>query len=446
MELPSRLLPYDDAGERMDRLLGEQHSSMHLRYYEEPVELAALQTLHSHFARGPMNRVPARSRVPGARTRWERAPKTADLVYSTEPVASADIAEWVDRQTEAPLDLDHGPTWRLTATAVEGGHTLVALRFHHAVADGLTELRSWEAAAQDEDVVLPVEHGGLAADLKDSARQHWSAAKAIADLARKTVKGGKKSSEEAKPVLTAADLRPSPTAPPEFLPRRAHLEFASADFRAAAAQRGGTTNSLAVGIAARALVATGVVPDGSVFQITQQVRQPDAKDVMGNLSAAASITVVSDATLYEDLRPIRSASKKSFQELQENDLYRLFSIVLQVLPDWLFRKLLSLSKKPSQDLCSVTNVGVTPPASIKLGDATASVFSGWYQYPRTTTKSADWRTYATQIQVALADTGEVTFLGVEGRNPDHHAIPRQAFVDLLVEECARWGLTPRLTR
>ncbi|MGL6234455.1 MAG: hypothetical protein ACRC20_03855 [Segniliparus sp.] len=440
MKLLSRLLPYDDVGERTDRLWGKAIGSMHLRYFEEPVDPEALREFHGHLAKGPLHRVPERTRVPGARTRWAVAPNTAELVYSTEPIALSDVPEWVDRQADATLDLQHGPTWRLTATAVEGGHTLVALRFHHAVADGLTELRAWAAAAQGEDAVFPVGDSGVVADLKDSAHQYWAAAKAAAALIRSSVRSSKEP-PAAERVLTGSDLHALPETPSEFLPRRAYLEFASEDFRAAAAQRGGTANSLLVGIAARALVTTGVAPEGSAFRATQQVRQPNSEETMGNLSSLAIINVTADSVLYEDLRPVRGASKKSFEKAREHDPYRQIGALLQVLPDWIFKRLQFLAKSPTKDLCSTSNVGVLPEASITIGDARASAVYGWY-LPAKTTSSERWRNHFTPIQAGLLDTGRVTSLCIEGRNPDHHSIPREKFIDILVEECARWGLVP----
>ncbi|MGL6234709.1 MAG: hypothetical protein ACRC20_05140 [Segniliparus sp.] len=445
---PSRLLPRDDWGVRTDRLLGAPSVLALGWYFEAAIDPAVLSEMRDRLMRGPLSRVVKRIRIPGARDRWAQSPAAGAMSYSAEPIKAGHVFDWLEEQRGAPLDLCQGPVWRLTATTVEGGHTVVLLLVHHAVADGHGLINAWAAAAEDRVVGELVDDGGLAADLMDGLRQWRGAAIGAGKLARarsrRKAEGRAESPAAARQATTAGDLDHEPSPSPTFFPRQAYLEFAPDEFRRAAAERGGTVNSLFMGIGARLLVASGVIPEGRTVEVSQRVSERAEGDYRGNVISGASFFVDVGPSLYEDLRPIRAASKEALRQRAtgEHNFAELDSPLIQAIPDWLFaRRFGRRPKNPSRALCTASNITVPADAVAVLDGKRARSFYPSFALPKQD-EAELWRRYSSAIQVVLLDVGEEMTLMVEGRNPERHAVCHEEFVVSLVEECRRWGLTP----
>ncbi|WP_040585681.1 hypothetical protein [Segniliparus rugosus] len=433
---------------RADRLLGVPSVLTMGWYFEAAIDPPALFGMYDRLMRGPLNRVVERARIPGARDRWAQSPSAGAMFYSAEPIKPERVFDWFEEQWGAPLDLRRGPVWRLTATAVEDGHTVVLLLVHHAVADGHGAGNAWAAAAEGKVVCELADDGGLVADLADSLRQ-WRAAsvgagKLVRSRWRQKAEGSPASPADDRQVTTAGDLDHEPAPSPTFLPRRAYLEFAPDEFRQAAAERGGTVNSLLMGIGARLLVASGVIPDGRTVEVSQRVSERAEGDYRGNVTSGASLLVDAGPSLYEDLRPIRAASKEALQNrvTGEHNFAELDSPLIQALPDCLFARRFGVRpKNPSRALCTTSNIGRLADVVMMLDGKRARSFYPSFVLPKQD-EAELWRRYSSAVQVMLTDTGKEMTLMVEGRNPERHAVGHEEFVASLVEECRRWGLTP----
>ena len=445
---PSRLWPRDDWGVRSDRLLGEQSVLTMAWYFESAIGLDVLSSAYDGLMRGPLNRVVKRTWIPGARDRWAQSPAAGAVSYSDEPIKATDVFDWFEERTRASLDLVEGPVWRLAATAVEGGHTAVILLVHHAVADGHGAVNAWSGALEGKALGELADDGGLAADLMDSLRQWRGAAAGARELvrsrSRRKAEAGSASPDDGRTVATAADLNHEPSSSAVFFPRRAYLEFSSEEFRRVAVERGGTVNSLLIGIGTRLLVASGVIEDGRTVEVSQRVSERGEGDYRGNAVSGVSFLVDTGPALYQDLQPIRAASKEALQNRPtgEHNLAELDSPLIQALPDWLFsRRFGGRPKNPSRTLCTTSNIGRLPDALMVLGGKRARTFYPSFALPGRS-EAELWRRYSSAVQVMLSETGGEMTLMVEGRNPERHSVGHDEFVASLREECRRWGLTP----
>ncbi|WP_051163025.1 hypothetical protein [Nocardia brevicatena] len=98
------------------------------------VDRALLERTHEMLRTGPLGRRVVRSRVPGARPYWQRSVRAHPFDYISAPIPAAEVLAWADTRGD-DLDPEHGPGWRLSATAVDDGGTVVALTCSHVLAD-----------------------------------------------------------------------------------------------------------------------------------------------------------------------------------------------------------------------------------------------------------------------------------------------------------------------
>ncbi|WP_245649447.1 hypothetical protein [Nocardia shimofusensis] len=98
------------------------------------VEPDLLRRLHAVLRTGDLGRRVVRSRVPGARPAWRPNQRAHPLVLASAPLTVAQALTWADGQG-ADLDPEFGPGWRLSATPLDDGGTIIALTCSHVIAD-----------------------------------------------------------------------------------------------------------------------------------------------------------------------------------------------------------------------------------------------------------------------------------------------------------------------
>lgn len=109
------------------------------------VEPARLRRLHDALRSGALGRRVVRSRVPGARDRWQLSSRAHPLEVHSAALPPEEILSWADGQgTE--LDPERGPGWRLSAAPLTDGGTIVALTCSHVLADARGLIIAVEAA------------------------------------------------------------------------------------------------------------------------------------------------------------------------------------------------------------------------------------------------------------------------------------------------------------
>ncbi|MFI9510441.1 hypothetical protein [Nocardia sp. NPDC052566] len=131
----SRLSVVDEIFLRTHRGLGTPIALQGLWRTADRVEHALLYRVHAELSAGPLGRRVIRPRVPGARRTWQPTTRAHPLELTTQPIPVADLLDWANIQGEN-LDPEYGPGWRLSATPLDDGGSIVSLTCSHALADG----------------------------------------------------------------------------------------------------------------------------------------------------------------------------------------------------------------------------------------------------------------------------------------------------------------------
>lgn len=106
----NRLTYDDDLFLRTRRVLGVAVVNQTVWRLPAPLDAAAVRVLHSGLADGPLQRVVRPGRLPGARARWSASTVSLDPAIESTPVPDDAVLAWADRQAQANLDPEHGPT------------------------------------------------------------------------------------------------------------------------------------------------------------------------------------------------------------------------------------------------------------------------------------------------------------------------------------------------
>ncbi|NUP25507.1 MAG: hypothetical protein HOQ44_02255 [Nocardia sp.] len=129
-----RLSVVDEIFLRTHRGLGTPIALQGLWRTAEPVDPVELARLHEGLRTGPLARRVVRSRIPGARARWQHNDRAHPLELHRAALTPEQIASWADARG-ADLDPEYGPGWRLSAAPLTDGGTIIALTCSHVLAD-----------------------------------------------------------------------------------------------------------------------------------------------------------------------------------------------------------------------------------------------------------------------------------------------------------------------
>jgi len=175
----ARLGVVDEIFLRGHRGLGTPNVLQGLWRTADRVDPDLLLRLHDALRTGDLGRRVVRPRVPGARPFWRPNRRAHPLALSTAPLSAAHALTWADEQG-ADLDPEFGPAWRLSATPVDDGGTIIALTCSHVIADArglifaasraLAGLESHDGGAPGDETRESVE---VVSEWRDAARQ-WS--------------------------------------------------------------------------------------------------------------------------------------------------------------------------------------------------------------------------------------------------------------------------------
>ncbi len=120
---------------RTHRGLGTPIALQGLWRTADHVDRALLAAVHSALRSGPLGRRVIRPAVPGARRRWQPTVRAHAFDYDERPIPVSALFDWAD-DLGYDLDPEFGPGWRLAATRLDDGGSLVSLTCSHALADG----------------------------------------------------------------------------------------------------------------------------------------------------------------------------------------------------------------------------------------------------------------------------------------------------------------------
>src|SRR3954454_12239310 len=91
--------------------------------YDRAIDIDGLRQFHHHLLRGRLSRRIERSPLPFGRHRWGAPGAGAEVVVVGTPRPPTEFNQWLHEQAATPLDIQHGPGWRLAALPFTDGGT-----------------------------------------------------------------------------------------------------------------------------------------------------------------------------------------------------------------------------------------------------------------------------------------------------------------------------------
>jgi hypothetical protein len=331
-------------------------------------------------------------RLPAGRPRWVPAPEPPPIVLAEAPaVGSAGLAAWLDRQLGVPLDPEYDAGWRLAATPVDDGGTVVVVSCHHLFGTAHGVLRA--LYGDEEDPTL----GTTEMPFTSASRfTTWDEARGIGERIRLGMRGlaqlpGELPSARRDRGDGGAAAGPAALKPPRGRDRSrrpssglrvvALASVAAAAWDDAAAQRGGTGNTLLAATTANVLRRARIARGGPVQRTLRLSLPIDLRDrdaAMGTASSGPAGRLTTAAVLlpggppaHGDLRDVRARMKAAFSaDTGTAPLVRGAGDAARLLPEPVtFR--LAAHAATSFDGCA-SNVGHVPEGMLRIGPHEAS--------------------------------------------------------------------------
>jgi hypothetical protein len=329
-------------------------------------------------------------RLPGGRPRWVPAPEPPPVVLASAPaIGPAGLATWLDRQLGVPLDPEHDAGWRIAATPTDDGGTAVLVSCHHLFGTGGGIVR----ALYGDDVDDPTAGTTETPFTDASSFTTWEEARGIAERIRLGLRGAAQVPRELAAGLRKLRRRDVPAADPAPLkpPRgrdRTRREpsnlrvaaIASVDAAAwdqAAAQRGGTGNTLLAAVAANLLRRARIARAGRADRTLRLLLPIDLRDRAVGDSApltsgpsaqmsTAAVILPGGAPEHGDLRELRARMKAAFvADTGTAPVVRGAGDVMRLLPEAVTFQFAAHAAKQFDGCAS--NVGPMPERMLHLG-------------------------------------------------------------------------------
>ncbi|MCP2264243.1 hypothetical protein ACFQHV_18015 [Promicromonospora thailandica] len=392
----NRLTYDDDLFLRTRRVLGVSVVNQTVWRLPVPLEPRAVRALHRGLTEGPLQRVVRPGRLPGARARWSASAVSLDPAIESTPVRDDAVLAWADRQAQAHLDPEQGPTWALAAAPTVSGGSVLSFVTSHVVADGGMHVGALQAAVAaagfraDDTGGFTSPSGprrlprdgerirtGLVADLRDATGQ----ARAAVGGLRRAVRQGpvppvlaQQSSDRPRPEPRADDTQPAH--PPVVV-----VDTDAATWHRTAHAAGGTANSLLIAVCTEILLAAGAATAGMPVRVSVPVSLRGKDDLRSNATSGVSITVDTTVTpaperagVVADMAQIRASASAEFRALTSGtrvDTLGPLKPLMQMVPD-------AVAKRAARDatapLCLASNLGRLPAGfAAPLGTPATSV-------------------------------------------------------------------------
>ncbi|WP_306361104.1 hypothetical protein [Nocardia sp. CC227C] len=370
-----------------------------------------LRGVHETLRTGPLGRRVVRSRIPGARPRWQVTGWAHPLVLAAEPLAAHTLLEWADDQG-ADLDPEFGPGWRLSAAPLDDGGSIVALTCSHALADGRALALAVDSALAGTPLAAsPPPHSDWA-----DARRQWSIV--LGGTARALRRGIPR-----RPPGAAA--REPLSDHPDAVPCSAVLQIPARDWNRVAVAHGGTANSLFVHAVANMLWSTGFPEHEIAVSLPVDTRDEPRVDNDLAMTEIAVRRTDTPATIRHRARAAYEHRMTGPGGMPEE--------LLQVIPDrWAHT--LARGAGERDILCS--NIGTLPDSLLTLGPHQCTGVAARAIHPGLRADAFP-RTRLSAYFTRIADTYT---LGLVGLDPQR--IPTAADLrDLAHTTLTRLGLT-----
>ncbi|WP_330184842.1 hypothetical protein OHB26_15370 [Nocardia sp. NBC_01503] len=340
----NRLSVVDEMFLRAHRGMGTPIALQGLWRTADPVDRELLDRIHEALRVGPLGRRVVRTRVPGARPRWQATGWAHPAAVTDRAIPTAALLDWADAQGEN-LDPEIGPGWRLSATELAEGGCVMSLTCSHALADGRA-------------LTLAIDHALTGTPLAASVAGHTDWADARKQWA--TVIGG-----TARALRRGLPPRPVPPDDRKMLPtntisgavtRSAIIQVSALEWNRVAVANDGTANSLFVQLIANMLWDSGFQESTIAASLPVDTRDEPRVD---NDMAMTEIAITRSDTPSTLRRRARAA-----YEHRMTSPGGIPEELLQVIPD---RWAAALAKGAGERDILCSNIGTLPDSLLSLG-------------------------------------------------------------------------------
>ncbi|MFF2555668.1 hypothetical protein ACFVUS_31990 [Nocardia sp. NPDC058058] len=353
-----RLSVVDEMFLRAHRGMGTPIALQGIWRTADPVDRELLERIHAALRTGPLGRRVIRSRVPGARPRWQTTAWAHPPALTETAIPAAALLDWADTQGD-DLDPESGPGWRVSATELLEGGCAMSLTCSHALADGRALTLAIDHALTGTPLAAPIAGHTDWAD----ARRQW--ATVLGGTARALRHGLPKRPEPPRDRIALSSIDGTASLDRTALPtggrsepitRSAIVQISAREWNRVAVAHDGTANSLFVHIIANMLWDSGFGDSTITASLPVDTRDEPRVD---NDMAMTEIAITRDDTPATLRRKARAA-----YEHRMTSPGGIPEELLQVIPDrWAY----ALAKGAGERDILCSNIGTLPDSLLSLG-------------------------------------------------------------------------------
>lgn len=444
---------------RMHHGIGKPVFNQFLWLLDTAVSGDELEKLRTNLSEGLLARRVESPTLPTARHRWVTSEVSLPLELASSSLPRDAILCWAEQRVVSDLDPEAGIGWQLAAAPLSEGGMVVSLACSHMVADGAAMVEAIRRANSDNGGVdardlgeCPSLFRGIVEDLADTVGEakpimQWGAEKVVATAERvvATARSAYSSNQDPAPGSGRIDPPRRQDADPVVGPWRPPyvvVECSAAEWKDAAAEWGGTSNSLFIAVMTAVSEALGRATPGDELRWSLPYSDRDPLDIDSNSTKIIPVRVPVADRQDRDLTRIRKASKAAFTDFAARQTAGTASpavplSLVQMLPDAVVARL-PMPSDGAEGLCS--NLGQLPEDFITIGGVRARSVAA-----RATFAGADAefaRSLGGGSTAWATETDEAITITVHGMDPDR-MVTDSTVRDVVADVLLRWKITHR---
>ncbi len=434
---------------RMHHGIGNPVFNQFLWMFDTPVSEEQLESLHSSLALGLLARRVDAPALPAARHRWVTSDVSLPFDLTAGAIEPDSVLHWADGRIVDEINPELGLGWQLSATKVVGGGMVVSLVCSHMVADGAAMVAAIRRANSERATVdatvlgrRPSSLRGIVDDMSDVIGQlkpvlSWGASK-VALAVRRSSEPVPVTPVRSEPALSdSVDKNSGPWSPPYVV-----AECPAIEWHAAAAEWGGTSNSLFIGVLTAMSEGVGRTRPGDELRWSLPISDRKIDDIDSNSTKIVPVSVRVSERGDRDLTGIRKASKTAFIEFEARQTAGAAGgpiplQLIQMLPDALVARL-PMPKGGAEGLCS--NLGRLPDDFTEIGGVRARSVAARATFSDIDADAA--RSLGGGSTAWMAEADDIVTITVHGMDPDRMASDER-LRELLASALDRWNITHR---
>ena len=346
-----RLALVDQAFFAGHRAAGQNEVMQVVWLYEHAIDFDGLRRFYRNLGYGLLARRIERSPLPFARYRWVSDRGPADIDFAERARPRAELSDWADERSQLPIDPEWGPGWHLGVLPLTNGSTAVSLVASHYLLDGLGLIVALVEAmmgnTRDLGYRLPHSRTRLRAVIQDArltARDAPGVARALVAAPRLVRLGRPDNAEspKSKPLTLRGDDGHDPVVVPGIT-----ISVELDDWDARAEALGGTSNTLAAGLAAKFGERLGHRHSGDGAVTVQLVMSDRTEGDTRAIAVSLARVHVDPTRVTTDLGDARAAIKQALKTLREKpDESSQLTSLTPFTPKWVWKRAVGASADP----------------------------------------------------------------------------------------------------